>query len=273
MPRLAKSHRLRLLEVSAVTKEKGNGDVIRSSRVPVFHVDSTPTNPYVHPPSHHLYLTKRTVSSSIFNPADQISLDRKIAVGLERIAEGLKAVIWNETKQSGLSPIQIQFLIALQFEMKTEWTIGDLAERFGLTPATVSDAVTSLEEKGLVQRKKKGGDRRTVYLHLTPSGRRAARKLGGWANILQDSLAGMSPEEKTVMLKGVLSVLRSFRTSGVVSTVQMCTTCKFFRSNTYRNSRGPHHCALLDVPLSEADLRVDCPEHEPQELARVSGSR
>ncbi len=202
-----------------------------------------------------------------------MSLDRKIAVGLERIAEALKAVIWNETKQSGLSPIQIQFLIALQFEKKMEWTIGHLAERFGLTAATVSDAVTSLEEKGLVQRKKKGEDRRTVYLHLTPSGRRAVKKLGGWANILQDSLAGMSHEEKTVMLKGVISVLRSLQSSGVISTVQMCMTCKFFRPNMYRNSRGPHHCALLEVPLSESELRVDCPEHEPHDLGGLPSSR
>jgi hypothetical protein len=26
---------------------------------------------------------------------------------------------------------------------------------------------------------------------------------------------------------------------------------------------APHHCNLLDMRLAPADLRVDCPEHEP----------
>jgi hypothetical protein len=36
-----------------------------------------------------------------------------------------------------------------------------------------------------------------------------------------------------------------------------------FRPDTHQRSVSPHHCALLDLPLSGADLRTDCPEHEP----------
>jgi hypothetical protein len=49
----------------------------------------------------------------------------------------------------------------------------------------------------------------------------------------------------------------------VITVARMCVSCRFFRPDTHRMSVSPHHCALLDLPLSGADLRTDCPEHEP----------
>ncbi|MBI3111906.1 MAG: MarR family transcriptional regulator [Ignavibacteriales bacterium] len=199
---------------------------------------------------------------SIFNPSDQLSLDRKIAVGLERISQALKAVIWEEAKKSGLSPIQIQFLTILHFEKYTAWTIGELANRSSLTPATVSDAVTSLEQKGLVARRKKGEDRRTVYLNLTDAGRKMARKLGGWANVLQESTAGLPEQEKAVFLKSLMTVMLSLQGGGHLEPSHMCITCKYFRPNAHRNSRMPHHCATIDIAFGDSELRVDCPDYK-----------
>ncbi|MEX2090169.1 MAG: MarR family transcriptional regulator [Bacteroidota bacterium] len=206
---------------------------------------------------------------SIFNPSDQLSLDRKIAVGLERISQALKAAIWEEAKHSGLSPIQIQFLTILNFEKHTAWTIGELATRCSLTPATVSDAVTSLEKKGLVARRKRGDDRRTVYLSLTDGGRKTAKKLGGWANVLQEASAGLSEQEKAVFLKSLMAVLLSLQRGGHLKPSPMCTTCRYFRPNAHRNSRMPHHCAKIDIAFGDAELRVDCPEYKENAVGEV----
>jgi hypothetical protein len=42
-----------------------------------------------------------------------------------------------------------------------------------------------------------------------------------------------------------------------------CFTCRHFRKGAAKTARAPHHCALLDEPLSEADSRAICVEQEP----------
>jgi hypothetical protein len=44
----------------------------------------------------------------------------------------------------------------------------------------------------------------------------------------------------------------------------MCVTCRFFRPDAHPSSPRPHHCALVNAPMSNGELRVDCAEHEPQ---------
>lgn len=200
--------------------------------------------------------------NSIFDSFDQDNIDRKIAVGFERISEVLKTLIWEESKQTGLSPIQIQSLVALEYEGKSEWTIGDIASRFQLTPATVSDSVSSLEQKGLVVRQRKSDDRRNVTLRLTPQGKRAARKLARWANVLQEQLAGLNEKEKIILLRSLISIISGFQRHGFINIARMCVTCSYFRPNAHGNSQRPHHCAYIDEPLGESDLRVDCPDYE-----------
>lgn len=200
--------------------------------------------------------------ASIFNSADQENIDRKIAVGLERISQALKSAIWEESKTSGLSPIQIQFLVTLNFEKHTNWTIGELSSRFALTPATVSDAVSSLVQKGFVSRSKGEEDKRTINLRLTNSGKRLTGKLGLWANALEDSVSGLEEEQKVVLLKSIIRIMQSLQAQGHVRVAHICVTCKHFQPDIHKNFRKPHHCAYLDMPFGDAELRVDCSEYE-----------
>jgi len=204
--------------------------------------------------------------NSIFDSSNQDNIDRKIAVGFERISEVLKTLIWEESKQTGLSPIQIQFLVALLYEGKSEWTIGDIASRFQLTPATVSDAVSSLEDKELAVRERKPDDRRTVYIRLSPKGKRLAKKLSLWANTLQQQIEVLDEEEKGVLLRSLVSIISGFQHNELISIAKMCVTCSYFRPNVHKNSTQPHYCAYIDEPLGEPDLRVDCPDYEMIEV-------
>jgi hypothetical protein len=45
----------------------------------------------------------------------------------------------------------------------------------------------------------------------------------------------------------------------------MCVTCRFFARDAHpTDGARPHDCALLGSPLSDGELRVDCPEHAPR---------
>jgi DNA-binding MarR family transcriptional regulator len=199
---------------------------------------------------------------SVFDRKDQDNLDRKIAVGFDRITQVLKTLIWNESKRSGLSPIQIQFLIALAYDRDTQWTIGEIASRFQLTPATVSDALTALEGKGLIVRTRSEEDKRIVFVALTPEGIRTARTVGKWLNVVQEQIAELGGEEKAVLLRSLIRLIAAFQQEGMISTKGMCVFCTYFRPNVHRSATAPHHCAYIDKAFGDAELRIDCPDYE-----------
>ncbi|MEP0823201.1 MAG: winged helix-turn-helix transcriptional regulator [Ignavibacterium sp.] len=203
--------------------------------------------------------------TSVFDSSNQDSLDRKIAFGFERIAQVLKTLIWSESTESRLSPIQIQFLIQLFHSAKKDWTVSDLASYFQLTPATVSDAVTALEDKSLITRRQSKGDKRISHLLLTASGRRQALRLAGWMNAVQDVVSTLENSDKTLMLRSLVDIIAALQRNGLISVVQMCVTCKYFRPNAHPGTTKRHHCAYIDKPFGDTDLRLDCPDYEEEE--------
>ncbi|HID10284.1 MAG TPA: MarR family transcriptional regulator, partial [Candidatus Latescibacteria bacterium] len=58
--------------------------------------------------------------------------------------------------------------------------MSGLSKEFGLTQATVSDAVRSLVEKGLVSRSPCWEDGRVQVLGLTSSGRELTKRISDW---------------------------------------------------------------------------------------------
>lgn len=200
---------------------------------------------------------------SIFDVKKQHSdVDSKIAAALERISQAFRVLLWEQNKTHNLSPIQIQLLVHLLFHAPDQSTIGQLAKEFSLTPATVSDAITSLEKKALVRREWQEADRRVALVTLTAEGRKTARQLSTWANVIQENIAQFAPAEKVVVMKFLMRLIESLQKAGVITIARMCITCKFFQPHAHANSQALHHCQLLDKPLANAELRLDCPEHE-----------
>lgn len=190
-------------------------------------------------------------------------LDSKIVAALERLAHVLRTLLWEEAVKNNLSPIQIQSLLYLRTHPEEFCRVGQLAQEFSLTPATVSDAISSLEEKGLLERRPHLQDGRVFRLRLTEKGRQLVeKKLSRWAEVLHEQLAHFPEEEKANALKFLLELIEALYRAGVITVARICLTCRFFRTHVHKGSSSPHHCALMDKPLAESELRVDCPEHE-----------
>ena len=86
--------------------------------------------------------------NSSFNPEWQnASLSAKITSGLERIASLFKVLLWEQSKTTVLSPIQIQLIIFIRYHDDSLCNVSYLASEFNLTKATVSDAIRILQEK------------------------------------------------------------------------------------------------------------------------------
>jgi DNA-binding MarR family transcriptional regulator len=200
---------------------------------------------------------------SVFEPSSQHGdVDKKIAASLERLSQVFRTLLRGEAQERGLSPIQAQFLVHLLHHGAALGRVSRLAREFDLTRATVSDAVGSLEKKGLISREPWPADKRVTTLRLTSTGEHTARELAAWANVIEEHLKAYSPEEKEAVMRFLMGLIGSLQKSGLITVARMCVTCRFFRPDAHPGESSPHHCALLDVPLSGSDLRADCPEHE-----------
>ncbi len=199
-----------------------------------------------------------------FDPSSQHGdVDKKIVAALERLSQAYRVLLQEEAQGRGLSPIQARFLVHLLYHSDELGRVGRLAEEFGLSRATVSDAVRTLEAKGLVRRESWPRDGRVATLRLTPAGEEAAVGLSGWTDVVEEQLGSFAPEEKEAAMRFLMRLISALQGAGVITVARMCVTCRFFRPDAHPGSASPHHCALLDLPLSAADLRIDCPEHEP----------
>lgn len=189
-------------------------------------------------------------------------VDSKIAAALERLTQAFRVLLWEKNKTENLSPIQIQLLVYLLYHPADKATLGQLAREFTLTPATISDAITTLEKKTLVTRKWQKTDRRVAVANLTTEGRKTARKLSTWANLLRENLTRVGSSEKAIVLKVLMQLIASLQQAGVITVARMCITCKYFQPHAHPHT---HHCRLLDKPLREDELRLDCAEQEAAE--------
>ena len=201
---------------------------------------------------------------SVFDlPSQHGDVDAKIVAALERLGQVFRILLRERAQEHGLSPIGALFLVYLLHHDVELRRVSQLAREFRLTQATVSDAVASLEAKGLVDREPWPEDGRVMTLRLSTEGELVAADLSGWADTVKEHLDLYSPEEKVVVMRFLMRLIGSLQASGVITVARICVTCRFFQRDAHRGRGSPHHCRLLDVPLGAPDLRLDCPEYEP----------
>jgi DNA-binding MarR family transcriptional regulator len=95
---------------------------------------------------------------------------------------------------------------------------ADLAQRAGVTRATMTGLLQGLEAEGLLKRTSSTDDKRMFYVELTPKARRYLDSvLPDWFRRVGDLMGGLTDKERVTMLK-LLEKVRS-RTS-VISTDQ-----------------------------------------------------
>ncbi|MCP2520322.1 MarR family winged helix-turn-helix transcriptional regulator [SCandidatus Aminicenantes bacterium Aminicenantia_JdfR_composite] len=191
-------------------------------------------------------------------------LDEKIAFSLERISQIFKILIWEKAKKINLSPIQIQFLLYLNNHESLQCTVTNLAREFALTRATVSDAVKSLINKGLVLKKRSAKDGRIYTLKLSKKGEKAVNELTNWLNPVKEQLGKFPEEVKDRVLFFLMKFIASFQKIGVINTARMCIVCIYFKENAFPGSDKPHYCLLTNQPLALSDLKIDCENNRPK---------
>lgn len=203
------------------------------------------------------------VVDPVLVPGDQPGdLDARLAGATERVGHAARLLLRTAAGRHGLSIVQAQLLLRLDRQVKAAGdlasSISELTRWFDVRQPTISDAVASLEGKGLVTKTRRG---RSRPLQLTASGRAVAGDLADWDRPLREALGSHPIETRGVVLKVLLDVIGRLQAAEIVTVARTCTTCRFFESG--RGPIGLHRCGLLDIPLARTQLRLDCAEHEP----------
>jgi DNA-binding MarR family transcriptional regulator len=190
-------------------------------------------------------------------------LDRKLLAALERIGQAQRVLQWDQATRHGLTPIQVQLLLRIGTEPRRRRRVTALAAELDVRAPTVSDAVAALRRKRLVAGGPTPGDRRATELELTERGRKLAGELNAWQDRIASRLPAVAGDDKAATLATLLDLIGDLQRDGVITVARMCTTCRFFARDAHLGQPLRHHCRLLDAPIGQADLRVDCPEHQP----------
>ena len=192
-------------------------------------------------------------------PPDQ-PLDRRVTIGLAKIGMALKQRAWAEAGGRGLNPTQGQILALLRAN-PDGLRLGVLAEQLGVTAATTSDSVTALQRKGLIAKLPTAGDGRGVVVRLTQTGSREAAAAAAWPDFLLEAVGELSSEEQATFLRALVSMIRTLQEKGRIPVARMCVSCRFFRPFAHDDPVHPHHCAFVDAPFGDGELRLDCADH------------
>mgnify|MGYP002083888529 CR=1 FL=1 len=186
-------------------------------------------------------------------------LSSRIATGLHKIGLAMKQQAWQQANEEGLSATQGQILAALTTH--GAHTGSELSQRLGVTLPTISDSVRVLVEKKLVTKSPDPRHPRASLLTPTRRGTQLGDRARSWPEFMVASVTDLTVAEQRAFFSGVVKMIRSLQDQGLIPVSGMCVTCVHFRPNV-RPGAAPHHCALVDAPLANDQLRLDCPDHE-----------
>lgn len=174
------------------------------------------------------------------------------------VLERIGRVLQNDGQAEGLRPAQWEALRYLARANRFSRSLSGLIAYLGVTKGAVSQTISALESKGLVEKTVGVADRRQVWLELTASGRKRLKHdpLGAVAA----SLAEVSASRRQELKDGLNDLLRAALRQRGGRRFGICKSCCFFQKNARGESR--HMCGLLGEPLSAADCEMICAEHD-----------
>ncbi len=197
---------------------------------------------------------------------EKASAPAQITAGLVKLSLALRHQAWQASGRSGLTPTQAQILFLVESLGSSAVSVSTVAEQLSVTKGTASEAVSALERKGLLRKEADSSDGRAVVLELTRKGRREAQRSAQWPDVVLSAIGALPRVEQAAFLRALIGVIRNLQERGAIPTARMCAQCRFFRPNQYPGRDKPHHCAYLEAPIADVDLRIDCNEMEPAEI-------
>lgn len=204
-----------------------------------------------------MYVRLKSTDTNIFDTLNK-PINERVVTGLSKIGLAMKSQAWQEAGTKGITPTQGQILTLLLSKGQVPMRLSEISSALAITPATASDAVATLVEKGFVQKSKAKNDARAIAITLTDRGKSKADDITSWSDFLITVVEELSIEEQKVLFRSLLKMIKVLQERRQIPVSKMCVTCRFFQPNVNSDQDRPHHCAFVDAPFGDRNLRLEC---------------
>jgi len=136
---------------------------------------------------------------------ETMSLEPRVAAELMKISRTLTLMSWppRKSRSQSIGPTQGRILAFLRSRSHSQITLSALAENTALSPATASEAVRKLKERGLVRKVRSRDDARAIHLSLSAAGRRKAEQATTGENHLSAAIGRLTQREQELILNAL----------------------------------------------------------------------
>jgi len=189
----------------------------------------------------------------------------RVTHSLLRLSTAMRSQAWEWAEGAGLTPTQGEILVLLM-QRKGPMRLGEIARETALTAATTSDAVSTLESKGLVEKRRALDDGRALAVRLTARGRTSAKRAAQWPDFLAKAVGTLREDEQALFYRTLLKTVHQLEAQEDIPPHRMCLSCTHFEASK-NPKKTPHHCALLNLKMSDTDVRLDCSVYEAADVA------
>jgi len=197
---------------------------------------------------------------------DTPDVSARIITSIGRIASVMRSGMWEFATSENLNPAQAEILQLLQGR-KQGVRLSWLASQLSISAASASDSVSALVAKGLLYKARAEDDGRATALFLTDEGVATAARIGSALSFAEDAAAALPAAQQTELLTGLFKLIAQLQKTERFPEIRACLSCQYFEANRHPGKAAPHHCALVNAPLSVSLLRMDCPEQVPADPA------
>ena len=130
------------------------------------------------------------------------------ATSLMRAHQLVLAAVEDELRPFGLTFSSYEALMLLSFTRRGDMPLGKMSDRLMVHPASITNTIDRLEEKGLVRRRRDMSDKRRILAVITAAGRQVAAEATEPLNKIQFGLGALD-EAGAAVINGVLRHVRS----------------------------------------------------------------
>lgn len=123
-----------------------------------------------------------------------------------RVQQVLLSRVEDTLKPYGLTFAAYEALRLLAFSRRGSLPMGKMGERLMVHPASVTNAITRLEHRGLVERRLSPADRRVVLATITPAGQALVREATEALNHASFGLPGLTADQAAEITSGLRTV-------------------------------------------------------------------
>jgi hypothetical protein len=131
----------------------------------------------------------------------------------------------------------------------------------------VSDSLSALERKRFITKAGSKRDTRAIDSVITTQGRHVVKASRTVFERLERMIGDWPETRRAQILPAMMELIAELKHDPESPGDRMCITCGHFAINCdARVDSAEHFCRFFSEPLRAVDLRLDCPEHLPQDL-------